>query len=205
VIVPFDPGAVLAFLAQLVLLAIALICGIRSLLLLRSPGRAVGLKLAWIALGLCAAVGAWRVLFFPPWRFPADRPLLWMPFGPLAVAASAAALWAMRGPRLSGTVRLMTIVAVIALTIAGGISLQRWDLRRERLYWIGFEEADAAKFLAASRAEERCQEHRRRGERCGRCKNAYPDPHGYYAKELRKYAEEAAERAKAWRRRTDDR
>jgi hypothetical protein len=100
---------------------------------------------------------------------------------------------------------LTAIVAAIALTTAGGVFLQRWDFRRENLYWAGAEDQQADKFLAAARAAGRCEEHGRRGEPCGRCKNASPESNGYYAKEFRKYAEEAAERAKAWRRRADNR
>jgi hypothetical protein len=195
----------LTLLAQLVLLVIALVCGSRSLLLLRSPARAVGLKSALIALGICMAVGAWSVLFFAPWRFPNARPYLWMPFVPLVVAASAAVLWAMRGRRLSGIVRLMAIIAAIALTMAGGVCLQRWDFRRENLYRAGAEDEQAERFLAAARAAERCEEPGRHGEPCGRCKNASPEPNGYYARQFRRYAEEAAKRAKGWRRRSDNR
>jgi hypothetical protein len=197
--------ALLTLLTQLVLLMTALAFGIRSLLLLRSPAGAGGLRPAMMGIVLCLAVGAWSVLFFAPWRFPGARPYLWLPFAPLAVTASAAALWAMRGRRCSGTIRLMAVVAAAAFTTAAGIFLQRWDFRRESLYWAGVEEKQSAMFLAAARTAERCEEHGRRGEPCEKCKNASPDSNGYYSKEFRKYAEQAAERAKSWSRRANNR
>ena len=204
----FDYGlmclGLLTLLAQLGLLVTALVYGIMSLLLLRSPAGAVGLKPALIALGLCTAVGAWSVLFFAPWRFHNARPYLWMPFVPLPIAASAAALWAVRGRRLSDTVRLMAVVAAIALTAAGAVFLQRWNLRRENLYWAGVEEGQQAMFISAARAADRCEEHVRRRKPCERCKNASPGAYGYYANEARKYAEGAAETAKGWRLRADN-
>jgi hypothetical protein len=196
--------ALLTLLAQLVLLVIALACGIRSLLLLRKSAGSDGSKPALIALGVCAAVEVWSVLFFVPWRFPNARPLLWIPLVPLAVAGSAVVLWAMRPRRLSGTVRLMAIVASLALTTAGGVFLQRWDFRRENRYWAGIEDEQAGRFIASAEAAERCEQHGRRGEPCDRCKNASPDSNRYYAEESRKHAEQAAERARTWRRRMDN-
>jgi hypothetical protein len=97
----------------------------------------------------------------------------------------------------------MAVVAAIALTTAGGVFLQRWDLRRENRYWAGVEDQQAERFLAAARDAERCQEHGRLGEPCGRCRNAPPESKGCYAKEFRNYAAQAAESAKAGRRRAD--
>jgi hypothetical protein len=196
--------ALLTLLAQLVILVIALACGIRSLRLLRHPAGSDGSKRALIALGLCAAVEVWSVLFFTPWRFPNARPLLWIPLVPLAVAGSAVALWAMRGWPLSGTVRLMAIFASIALTTAGGVFLQRWDFRRENRHWARTEDEQAGSFLAAANAAERCEQHGRRGEPCERCKNQSPDSNQYYAEQFKNYAQQAAERAKFWRRRMDN-
>ena len=196
--------ALLTLLAQLVLLMIALARGIRSLLLLRSPAGSDGPMPALIALGICALVEVWSVLFFAPWRFANARPLLWIPLVPVAVAGCALALWAMRGWRLSGTVRLMAVVASIALTTACGVFLQRWDCRRESRYWAGIENEQAARFLASAKAAERCEQHGRRGEPCDRCKNQSPDSNRYYTEQFRTYAEQAAERAKVWRRRTDN-
>ena len=107
----------LTLLVQLVLLIIALVFGTTSLLRLLRPASAAGLKPAFIAIGICAAVGGWQVLFFTPWRFPNARPYLWMPFVPLAVAASAATLWLMRRWRPSGTLALMAVIATLSLTI----------------------------------------------------------------------------------------
>jgi hypothetical protein len=193
----------LTLVVQLVLLIVAFVCGTTSLLRLRRPASAAGLKPAVIAIGICAAVGGWQVLFFTPWRFPNARPYLWMPFVPLAVAASAATLWVMRRARPSGTLGLMAVVATIAITMAGGVFLQRWDRRRDSLYWARTEDEQAGSFLAAAEIARQCERHGRRGERCERCQKSSPESNQYYAKQLRKYAEEAAIRAQFLRQRAD--
>jgi Ca2+/H+ antiporter len=190
----------LTLLVQLVLLIIAFVCGTTSL---RRSASAAGLKPAFIAIGICAAVGGWQVLFFTPWRFPNARPYLWMPFVPLSVAASAATLWLMRRWRPSGTLALMAVVATIALTMAGGVFLQRWDRRRDSLYWARAEDEQAGSFLAAALISARCEQHSRRGERCELCQKSSPESNQYNAIQFRKYAEDAAIRAKFLRQRAD--
>ena len=193
----------LTLLAQLVLLIVALVCGTRSMLLLRRPASDAGLKSALIAIGICATVVGWQMLFFTPWRFPNARPYLWMPFVPLAVAASATTRWVMRHSRPSGTLGLMAVIATIALTMAGGVFLQRWDRRRESLYWARTEDKQADSFVAVAEIALRCEQHGRHGERCERCRNESPESNQYDAILFRKYAEEAAIRARFLRQRAD--
>ena len=193
----------LTLLVQLVLLIIAFVCGTTSLLRLRRSASAAGLKPAFIAIGICAAVVGWQMLFFTPWCFPNARPYLWMPFVPLAVAASAATLWLMRRWRASGTLALMAVIATIALTMAGGVFLQRWDRRRESLYWARAEDKQADSFLAVAEIALRCEQHGRHGKRCERCRNESPESNRYDAILFRKYAEEAAIRARFLRQRAD--
>ena len=113
----------LTLLAQLVLLIVALVCGTRSMLLLRRPASDAGLKSALIAIGICATVVGWQMLFFAPWRFPNARSYLWMPFVPLAVADRSAHTRAvMCHSRPSGTLGLMVITATHALTMSAWAS-----------------------------------------------------------------------------------
>jgi hypothetical protein len=193
----------LTLLAQMVLAIVAFACGAWSLLRLRNPAGAAGSNLALIAIGICAAVCGWQVLFFAPWRFPNARPYLWMPFVPLALAASAATLWSIRLWRPSSTLSLMAVVATVAFTMTGGMFLQRWDRHRESLYWARIEDEQSSQFLASAEIAARCEQHGRRGEPCNRCHNASPESNQYFAKEFRKYAEDAAGRAKSWRERAD--
>ena len=126
-----------------------------------------------------------------------------MPFVPLAVAASTATLWLMHRWRPSGTLALMAIVATISVTIAGGEFLQRWDRRRDNLYWARAEDKQSGSFLATAEISARCEQHIHRGERCELCQKSSPDSEQYYAKLFRRYAEDAAIRAKFLRQRAD--
>ncbi|HEY2156623.1 MAG TPA: hypothetical protein VGH33_13410 [Isosphaeraceae bacterium] len=196
---------ILTGLAHLAILAVALGYAARSFWRLRTPvGEADGLRPALIAIGLSLTVLGWSVLFFVPGRFPEASRHHWSPFVPLAAAAPAATLWALRGRRSSGTVRMMAVVAAIAATLSGGVSVQRWDFRRGNLHQARLEEERAAMFRASARASERCEDHVRRGERCDRCKNASAGAYAYYAKGAREAANDADGCAEAWRRRAEE-
>jgi hypothetical protein len=194
----------LTLLAQLAILTVALWCGVWSLLRLRRPIGAAGLRLAFIALGLSLMVLAWAVLAFRPTLSPGPRPHLWVPFVPLGVAATSATLWGLRGRRISGTVRMMAVVAAIALMLGGGISLQRLDFRRANLHQARLEDRSASGFREAALRAERCGGHLRLGEPCDRCRDRSLASESYYAKEFRRYEIEAAQRARAWRRRAEE-
>ena len=61
---------------------------------------------------------------------------------------------------------LLVVAIIVAMTTIGGLNLQRWDRRRENLYWANVEETESIKYLAESRAAMACYEHLRRGQAC---------------------------------------
>lgn len=194
----------LTLLAQSAILTVALWCGVRSMLRLRRPVEAAGLRPALVSLGLSLALVVWAVHFYPPGLSPGPKAHLWAPLVPLGVAASSATLRGLRGRRLSGTVRMMAVVAVIALVLAGGTSLQRWDFRRANLREARLGDRREAMFREAAEAAERCEAHVRCGGPCKRCRGAAPGAYAYYAKEFHNYAAEAARVAASWRRRAEE-
>jgi hypothetical protein len=204
----FDVGLMLlglfSFMAQVVLVLIALGCGIRSLVLLaRSPDEATrGRRWALIALGLGMAVESWTFLFFKPWRILGPSPLHWLPLPAFVVGGCALALWGTLGSRRwSSTGRLMIVIAVATIAIGSVLNIQRWERRMGLLHQAGLYDQESRRFLEASETQRRCLEHRKRGEPCDRCKSDQSNE--YYAVEFLKYAKLRAATAESYRRAAD--
>jgi hypothetical protein len=157
-------------LVQVVLLVIAFGCGVTSLVLLRWSARSAGRRLAFVSLGISVTVEILFVLYFAPWRFPNGRIVFLWPLPSLQVGLSAVVLWGLHGRRrVSGVYGLLVIATIVTMTTIGGLNLQRWDRRRENLYWANVEETESIKYQAASRAAMVCYEHIKRGRACEKC------------------------------------